>query len=578
MIEQKKWSADFQDLLQRLINIDIYQDAYRLPIFSYLVRNPFKLEAVARSIIGRTRFSGNNPLKLIDLSEYLLNFAPVKADVPDLNFTGGDINAHLNYIETVLKRCNQFNKQALAGLSREDIAYINNNREALLDSFITYKMLTYDPDPKKVRRVLQVLRLANRIDLKAIFMQARTAAKLTAPDFLKSLSAAAAEKADKAVVASRNTPYGKILIAGRNSNIHSKNYAVIYDLGGDDLYFNNQGASVPGIIPTSVFVDFSGNDAYESTDTLSQGGGNLGVGILVDLAGNDQYIGIRNVQGAAFGGLGILIDQSGSDIYRAMAMAQGVSFFGAGILVDKAGNDRYEAHRNAQAVGFVKGVGILSDLEGDDSYYCKGSKQTAYKTRGHFQGWCQGMGFGIRPYASGGTGVLYDQAGRDRFEAGTFAQGGGYYYALGIFANDGNDNDLYIGTRYAQGFGVHQALGAFIEAGGNDVYRTRMAVAQGLAWDEALGLFIDEAGNDNYNGGSSFSLGAAAHNSICMFLDRSGDDKYISPRTALATNNSYHGGTSLTVFIDEGKGRDTYVKRNNNTTETSKANSIFIDR
>lgn len=578
LIEREKWTADFQDLRQRLTNIDVYHDAYRLPIFSYLVRNPFKLEAVSRSVIARTKAAGDDPVKLADLSEYLLDFAPVTADVPELKFAGGDLDAHLDYIETILKRCGELNKQALCKLSKEDIAYITDNRGALLDSFIGYKMLTYDPDTDRVKRALQVLRLANRIDLAAIFMQARLAAKLTAPDFLKSLSAAAGTAADKPVVASRDTSYGKILIAGRGSNIHNKDYAVIYDLGGDDLYFNNQGGSVPGSIPTSVFVDFDGNDAYESTDTLSQGGGNLGVGMLVDLAGNDQYIGIRNVQGAAFGGVGILIDQAGADTYRGMTMAQGVGFFGAGVLVDKSGNDRYEAHQNAQAVGFVKGVGLLSDLAGDDSYYCKGSQQTGYKTRGHFEGWGQGMGFGIRPYASGGVGVLYDQTGRDRFEAGTFAQGGGYYYALGIFANSGNDDDFYIGTRYAQGFGVHQALGAFIEAGGNDVYRTRLAVAQGLAWDEAVGLFIDEAGDDSYNGGSSFSLGAAAHNAICMFLDRSGNDNYASPRAAVATNNSYHGGTSLTIFIDEGEGKDTYVKRSNNAVETGKANSIFIDR
>lgn len=188
------------------------------------------------------------------------------------------------------------------------------------------------------------------------------------------------------------------------------------------------------------------------------------------------------------------------------------------------------------------------------------------------------MGFGIRPYASGGVGMLFDHSGRDRFEAGTFAQGGGYYYAFGILANGGKENDLYIGTRYAQGFGVHQALGAFIEAGGNDVYQTRMGVAQGLAWDEAIGLFIDEQGDDRYNGGSGFSLGAVAHNALCLFLDRQGNDRYDAIRPAGAGSNSYHGGTSLSIFIDDGQGQDHYLKRKNNSVETEKQNSIFIDR
>lgn len=274
----------------------------------------------------------------------------------------------------------------------------------------------------------------------------------------------------------------------------------------------------------------------------------------------------------------MLLDLSGNDIYRAIHMAQGVAFFGAGILADKQGDDRYEAHQNAQAVGFVRGIGLLTDGAGNDSYYCKGSQQTGYRTRGHYEGWGQGMGFGIRPYASGGVGILFDQSGRDRFEAGTFSQGGGYYYAFGILANAGMEDDHYIGTRYAQGFGVHQALGAFLEFGGNDVYQTRMAVAQGLAWDEAIGLFIDEQGDDHYHGGSGFSLGAVSHNALCMFLDQQGNDRYEGVRPATAGSNSYHGGTSLTIFIDDGQGQDQYIKRKNSSVETEKQNSIFIDR
>ena len=578
LIEREKWTADFQDLRQRLTNVDVYQDAYRLPIFSYLIRHPFQLEAVSRDVIARTKAAGADPVRLTDLSEYLLDFAPVSAPLPEIKFAGGDLKAHLDYIEAVLRQCQELNRRALARLNQEERDYIVTHREDLLDSFIAWKMLTYDPDTERVKHTLQVLRLANRIDLAAMFQQARLAAKLTEPEFLASLVAATKGMPDQPILASRQTPCGAIVIAGRGNNIHQDDCAVIYDLGGNDQYFNNQAGSIPGKIPTAIIVDFGGNDAYESTDPLTQGGGNLGVGILVDLAGNDQYVGIRNVQGAAFGGVGILIDRAGADTYRGMTMAQGVGFFGAGILADNAGNDRYEAHQNAQAVGFVKGVGLLADFAGDDSYYCKGSQQTGYKTRGHFEGWCQGMGFGIRPYASGGVGVLYDQSGCDRFEAGTFAQGGGYYYALGIFANDGKDDDLYIGTRYAQGFGVHQAIGAFLEAGGNDTYRTRMAVAQGLAWDEAVGLFIDEAGNDSYDGGTGFSLGAAAHNAICMFLDRAGDDSYANICPALVSMNDYHGGTSLSIFIDDGKGKDVYVQRKNDTTETSKSNSIFVDR
>ena len=578
LITEAGWEDDFQDLRQRLMNIDLFQDRYRLPVFSYLVRNPFKLEAVSRAFTRRVQEAGTVPEKLLSFSQYALSFAPAEERAKKLSFSGGDLAAHLDYMEAVLSKAAQCNAAALAKLAQTDLDYILQYRDELLDSFIAWKMLSYDSDTERVRRSLQVLRLAEQIDRNELFNQARIAAQLIAPEFLASLQQAAAGSEEKAIVATRETPFGNILIAGKTDHIHQQDYAVIYDLGGNDQYFNNQGGSIPGKIPTAVVVDIAGNDAWESTDTLTQGGGNLGVGILLDLQGDDQYIGIRNIQGAAFGGVGMLLDLSGNDIYRAIHMAQGVAFFGADILADKQGDDRYEAHQNAQAVGFVRGIGLLTDGAGNDSYYCKGSQQTGYRTRGHYEGWGQGMGFGIRPYASGGVGILFDQSGRDRFEAGTFSQGGGYYYAFGILANAGMEDDHYIGTRYAQGFGVHQALGAFLEFGGNDVYQTRMAVAQGLAWDEAIGLFIDEQGDDQYHGGSGFSLGAVSHNALCMFLDQQGNDRYEGVRPATAGSNSYHGGTSLTIFIDDGQGQDQYIKRKNSSVETEKQNSIFIDR
>ena len=133
------------------------------------------------------------------------------------------------------------------------------------------------------------------------------------------------------------------------------------------------------------------------------------------------------------------------------------------------------------------------------------------------------MGIGCRRNAAtGGIGVLYDQGGKDRFEAGNFSQGGGYFYAFGILYNDGSDNDNYIGSRYAQGFGCHQAAGVLVDAGGNDRYQIRQSsVAQGYSWDEAVALFIDEKGDDQYEGKGCCS---SCMNGWTIFLDRSGKE------------------------------------------------------
>ncbi len=577
VIRQNKWEHDFDDLLKRLENTDKFRDQYRLPIYSYLIRNPFKIEAVSRNIGERLRQGAMQPGQMLNTAQYLLDFAEPKHTFVSV-VVSNDLNAHLDYIEKVLGECAEYNKEAFRNISPEEREFVLANREKLLDSFFKYKMLSYEPDTKLTSTNLRLCSILNRIDRQALFAQARLASTLVSDTFTASLLREVGSDTAKPIIAERDTPYGKIVIAGTVDNIHTVDCAVIYDLGGNDLYLNNQAGSVPGKIPTAIIVDYAGNDSYESTDPLTQGAGNFGVGILRDLAGNDQYVGIRAVQGSAFGGIGMLIDEDGDDTYRAMTMAQGAAFFGAGILADRRGNDRYEAHQCAQAVGFTGGAGLLLDFDGDDSYYCKGSQQTGYQTRGHFEGWGQGIGIGMRPYTSGGTGVLYDAGGRNRFEAGTFSQGGGYYYAYGLLYKDGDGDDLYIGTRYAQGFGVHQALGAFIEAGGNDTYRTTHAVAQGLAWDEAVGLFIDEKGDDKYDGGTFFSLGAVSHNALCLFWDRGGRDHYARVKTAYAGNNAYHGGTSLSIFIDDGGDEDIYIERRNNTAESGPQNFIFIDR
>jgi len=73
-------------------------------------------------------------------------------------------------------------------------------------------------------------------------------------------------------------------------------------------------------------------------------------------------------------------------------------------------------------------------------------------------------------------------------------------------------------------------------------------------------LFIDAGGDDVYDGGGGFSQGASAHNSFSFFLDRGGRDTYrYAPGQARAGGNDYHGGTSFSLFVDEGGARDRYT-------------------
>ena len=101
-------------------------------------------------------------------------------------------------------------------------------------------------------------------------------------------------------------------------------------------------------------------------------------------------------------------------------------------------------------------------------------------------------------------------------------------------------------------------------------------MAQGLAWDESVTLFIDEACDDIYEGGG-FSQGASAMNAWTIFLDMGGKDTYLYCDQAGNGGNTYHGGKSLSFFVDVGGDRDSYPSKQNNSIATGGEYFIFAD-
>jgi hypothetical protein len=590
LIRKFDYEHPSRDLLARLDRSQSFPDPERLPIVRYVHRDPFKLEVVSSELVDP--LAARTGPKAADCRFFiehgrgaLLGFgsrgeAPAISE-PEPTYQDQDLTAHLDYVEVVLQAAAKENVRAFAALSDEDRKTIREHRSDLLDVFIESHMLSYDNNQGRQRGYLPILDLARKVNFEAMVAQARLLALLVHPDFTLSLRTAAEEaKADleSATVVQRDTKFGPVIVAGRGRNRHSNApAAVIYDLGGNDIYAHNQGGSVMGQIPSSIIVDYEGDDAYETHQPFTQACGDLGVGMIVDLKGDDSYVGTRFTQGAAFLGVGVLIDEAGDDIYRGQEFHQGVGHWGIGLLIDGAGDDRYEADMTSQGVGLPMGFGLVADFgSGEDQYYCKGRKPSGYGTAGVFAGWGQGLGVGYRPYASGGVGVIFDAGGRDRIEGGNFTQGGGYFYGLGLVYNDGQESDQYIGSRWAQGWSAHQAAGVMIDAGGDDHYTTRFNVVQGCAWDEAVSLFIDEAGNDVYEGGG-FSQGASANNGWSIFLERGGRDIYRDTDQAKNGGNVYHGGSSLSFFVDIGGDEDIYPSRPNNQIQAGGKYSIFID-
>ena len=374
---------------------------------------------------------------------------------------------------------------------------------------------------------------------------------------------------------------------------------VVIDPGGDDVYYYSSDKRPP----IQVVVDFAGNDRYlgqlDSSRHESQGAGPasalLGISILVDVAGNDRYEGRTRACGVGVMGVGILCDLGGADVYTGGTWSLGVGVYGLGAVLDLGGEaDTYIAEYLSEGVGGPRGLGLLLDAGGNDLYRANGPKGSVYDTPAVFAAFSQGMGFGFRMCESGGIGVLCDLAGDDRYEAGEFAQGGGYYWGLGILY-DRSGNDLYYGNRYAQGFGCHQALGILADDSGDDTYWAMCAACQGAAWDTAMGMLIDRGGNDSYQA-EGLSQGSAAMQAIGWLIDLDGTDRYVARGDAChgcSSGNSYHykesGCLSWSLLLDAGGTVDYYSsgrpngaslapgKADEKNPENSALHGLFID-
>lgn len=569
LAEERGVRADTEDLLARLQRCHSGVDPNRLPSMLYAHRDPFRLEAVARQItadLGQGEWSLECLTGLApQLVPHFQSTMPRTRRLADPAGDGAEsIEALIEQIIQIFTEARIWHRRAFAGLTEEDLAFLAHERWNLSDAFAEEVYIHLEEDTERFAKNKRLIDLSRRVDYGALLEASERIALLTDPEWAlyagRFVQGIYAESLDAEILLNRQTPAGRILIGGYGAHWYRDlDAAFILDLGGDDSYTGNNGGNNGWAVPFGVCIDLAGNDAYEATLPSCQGSGSLGIGGLIDLEGDDQYIGLQWCQGTGYFGIGWLHDLAGDDVYRGREFCQGVGLFGAGLLLDETGEDRYEGDYHVQAVGLAQGIGVLHDRAGDDEYYAKGLHPTGYRDAGIFDAWSQGCGMGFRTLASGGLGVLIDSDGCDRMEAGNFSQGGGYYYGFGILQARGRQDDFYIGSRYNQGFSAHQAIGVFLEEGGDDHYTTRQGVAQGLAWDECVTLFIDQAGDDTYQGGSFFSLGASAHNSFCFFIDCEGRDLYdYASGPARAGGNDYHGGTSFSLFIDAGGGRDRY--------------------
>ncbi|NQW29999.1 MAG: HEAT repeat domain-containing protein, partial [Ignavibacteria bacterium] len=206
-------------------------------------------------------------------------------------------------------------------------------------------------------------------------------------------------------------------------------------------------------------------------------GGTRGVGVLADLAGNDQYIGASPfvdalryeshyttfTQGAALGyrpiasgGVGLLLEYSGNDNYVTDIYGQGTGYwFGLGAIADLAGEDRYQAYQYAQGAGVHFATGLVRDYEGADVYVSHGVSQ--------------GCGHDVA------LGALIDESGNDVYVCESLSLGGGNANAVSLFVDvSGSDSYIAQNTSNTMGFSdfrrSYGMIGVFVDGGGEDFY------------------------------------------------------------------------------------------------------------
>lgn len=324
-------------------------------------------------------------------------------------------------------------------------------------------------------------------------------------------------------------------LIGSSSN-EDRGNAVVIDLDGNDTYMGERLGLATGRLGVGLVIDRAGNDRYHLSEG-SGGAGFAGLGMLLDMAGDDTYAGSRLTQGAAIGGLGLLWDLSGHDRYSSYGYAIGFGGpLGIGAVIDVAGDDRYQCGDYYPSAYNAEDTPAGKPGDPLYQYDCfglgAGSGSRVLTTRP------DRLNYSL----AGGSGLLIDIDGNDTYRSANFSQGLGYFFGLGMKLDLGG-NDSHEAARYGHGAAAHYGTALFLDRQGNDHYSsTGPFYNAGVAWDRSVSMAVDAgAGEDHYAFQRSTGLGRADHGSWGIFVDDGGGDHYhtksgwgTSPESSLA--------------------------------------------
>ena len=458
-----------------------------------------------------------------------------------------------------LEQASLHRDNALTNLTEAERHFLFLHARSMAEHFIPQISSLSDQTSARVKADLHFAELLEeQVDYASLIAAAQVLARLANEHWLHQVAAAWTNPLPASAVPPgvtgdvllvQETSYGLILIGGPGPNTYelNKGIGLIIDVGGNDLYRGMIAASADEDQGNAVVIDLNGDDTYNGAP-LGLATGRLGVGLLIDHAGDDVYQLDMGSGGAGFAGLGILFDGKGNDVYMGSRLTQGAAIGGLGLLLDAAGNDRYTSHAFAIGFGGPLGVGAVIDVTGDDYYQCGDKLPSAYNAQDApnakpgdplYQYDCFGLGTGS------GSRIL-----TKRPEWQAYSLAGGWGLLLDIEGHDQHES-----ANFSQGHGYFFGAGVMLDLDGDDTYQAAR-YGQGSSAHYGVSLFIDRNGDDQYgSSGPFYNAGVAWDHSVSMMIDSgNGRDRYTFDRSTGLGGADYSG---YGLFIDEG-GDDQY--------------------
>ena len=545
-------------------------DTFRLSIVDRMMNDPWNMpeiaDSVADELTDRKSISEllRNQLRLLDINPN----QPTVNQVPELlNDIPKNWPRDLQRAVSILGACFEaLETECESTPSKHDIDTMIQgllpwpDEESLLPCELSYRERENDERGRKTFKSLDPIYLECMGDASLLAVwgveHAMDILSQIPIEDLEDLKSARSDIATGDVIFDKEYEWGRMVIGGPGETLYKHETALVIDLGGDDIYRAPVGSG--GVETTiSICIDLDGDDAYTVSDSGGIAAGIGGIGIVVDMNGNDMYRCTSVGLGTGVAGIGILADLAGDDVYIGTHLNQGAAIFGVGLLLDEAGNDIYSADFASQGFAHVGATGVLIDDSGSDKYLLGTSYTDYLRYNDHALAMGQGFAFGYRPVFSGGVGLLIDSAGNDAYFADIFGQGASYWYGFGGLI-DRHGNDTYTAYQYVQGAGVHLSPALLLDENGNDAYRAR-GVAQGCGHDLAVGWLKDIDGDDSYTA-YDLSQGAGNANGIGILEDMNGNDAYATVRQDNSHgfgNRRRHYG-SLGILLDK-NGSDSFT-------------------